>query len=157
MNSAALLPCLIVAQERPDLLARFAERLSTVMPVVLDRRREVRRRRTAPIAIERRRTERRQLLTHPTRERFASRGYQLVYAPRVDADGLGDLGTPAFCGECERILDVEMPLFVATPARVDLDVRHIQARGRVDHRVAIEAFLDSGRRLLTCQINAREV
>ena len=52
MNSAALLPCLIVAQERPDLLARFAERLSTVMPVVLDRRREVRRRRTAPIAIE---------------------------------------------------------------------------------------------------------
>jgi hypothetical protein len=157
MKPARLGPSLIVGQERPDLLARFTERLGGVMPVLLDRRREARRRRAVPIAIERRRTERRQLLAHATRERFAALGYRLVYSPGPEAAGGDDLAAPAFCGECERILDLELPLFVETPARVDLDVRHLIARGRVQHRVGLEAFLDSGRRLLACQVNAREI
>ena len=153
MTEGSLRPLLVVWPDRFALHERFARRLNGVIPVVLDRRQGPRRRVETAAASNRRRTERRRFATSEARERFRGMGYQLVYTFPGGPDRDTVLFALAFCGECERLLQFEMPRFVETPASVGGTVRH----ERPAHLVELEALTASGRLLLACQVNASEV
>jgi len=156
MSQDRLRPLLIIWPGRFDVVERFARRLNEAIPV-LDRRFGQRRRDEAPVEPDRRRAERRQPLSPDAHARFRTLGYQLVYEPSMYQEAEGDVYAMAFCGECERILEFEMPRFVEAPARVKADVRHLLSGTGTRHRVDLEALTASGGRLLACRVDAREL
>lgn len=157
MTPGSLRPILIVWPGRHDLSERLAPRLAEVMQVVVDRRLGERRRAQDSVTADRRRLERRHPLTPEWRARFRTRGYQLVYSPPAFEASTGDVYALSFCGDCERLLDFEMPRFVETPARVEAEIHHIISGVAAQHVVELEALTASGRSLLACRVNAREI
>lgn len=158
MTAEPLRPLLVVAPERGALAEWLAQRLEGLIPVVLDRRRGDRRRsdpaETAAPS-ERRRLDRRRPVSPLARDQFRSLGYQLVYTLLAEPDAERVQVALAYCGECETLLEFEMPRFVETPARVEVKVGHVYSGSGMAHPVELEAFLTSGRLLLACRLDAR--
>jgi len=154
---SALQPLVIVRQDRQYLHDRLSHLLAEVALVVLDRRGWDRRQGDAPVEPDRRWMERRHLLRRRARDQFRTLGYLFLYPTReFQKPQVGDY-TPAFCPDCERVLDFEMPRFVEPPSRVDLEVSHILSGPGVKHLIDLEAFVASGRPLVACQIRARDL
>jgi hypothetical protein len=72
---------IIVRADRPDLYESLRGRLGPAHEVILDRRRDQRRRARQPVAVERRRGDRRQALTASEREVWLTSGYFVVFQP----------------------------------------------------------------------------
>jgi hypothetical protein len=59
------------------------------------------------------------------------------------------------CPGCGATLDVELPRFPQPPARIEIEVTHLETSGREEHYADIAAFSVSGRRLLSQRVPAR--
>ena len=141
----------VVQADHADLHDRLRRRLSGIARVILDRRRNPRRRERAVVRADQRRADRRQGPL-PT-GRIAP--YRLVY----QTDGLqvyeAQAHVPVLCPECNLLLSFEMPQAVQVPARVKLDIIHTPSSGEVQHFIDIQAATSSGRTLLACRVEAQ--
>jgi hypothetical protein len=155
VTTEPLRPLLIVSPDRAVVADWLAHRLQGIIPVILDRRRGDRRRQEGAAASDRRRTQRRRPPSSVGRERGRTLGYQLVYTLPDQPDPERVLVALAYCGECETLLEFEMPRFVEVPARVEVNVLHEFSTSGVAHPVELEAFQASGRLLLACRLDAR--
>ncbi len=150
----------VVQPNQRDLYELLRQRLEgTAVTVLLDRRQRERRRGSAGQGMERRVGERRRRRSvawlvpagSPPPPQADARPSSPM-AAATDRRSAPTVGSQP-CPTCAAFVELEMPRFPQTPARLEIEVGHVASAGRVaEHYAEIAAFTVSGRLLLSQRV-----
>jgi hypothetical protein len=152
---------LVVKPEQRELVEILRARLEgSGVEVLVERRARERRRGSLGPLMERRQTDRRRqrpvavLSTAPPVE--AAEPVRVALSP--SAATVPSQGAPVThaCPTCASEIELELPRFPHPPARVEMEVAHVEVNNRdAQHFVAIAAFTVSGRLILSQRVPGR--
>ena len=153
--------CLVVKPEQRELIEILRARLEgSGVKVRVERRTRERRRGSLGPLMERRQNDRRRqrsvalLSTAPPVE--AAELVRVAFSPSAATVASQETPVTHPCPTCASEIELELPRFPHPPARVEMEVAHVDGNNRdAHHFVEIAAFTVSGRLILSQRVPGR--
>jgi hypothetical protein len=151
---------LVIKSEQRELLEILHERLKgSGIEVVAERRSRERRRGSLGPLMDRRQSDRRRQrpLAHLSAASVEAPPSATVAVPSRAASSRSREGPFTHpCPTCASVIELELPRFPHPPARVEMEVAHVEVNSRdAQHYVEIAAFTVSGRLILSQRVPGR--